>query len=75
MRNIDITEDMLEELESKFDSEDSFEPIIKGLSNSRKDSKHLTDKSDRKREKENRKARKNGKWGSLMNYEMIKGGV
>lgn len=65
-----ITEDLINLLEDQYDAEDTFEPIIKGFGNNRKDSKRL-EKADRKIEKESRKSRKQGKW---IDYEMSFGG-
>lgn len=66
-----ITEELIESLSDQLET-GTFEKITKGLSSTRQDSKRLTDKADRKREKDKRKNRKEGNWSNL---EMIMGGV
>ncbi len=70
-----ITEDLINLLEDKYNEQDTFEPIIKGLGSNRKDSKRLESKGERKREKAERDRKKNGKWNLINEFEMLMGGV
>lgn len=69
MRN-KITSDLIESIEDMYGNDESFEQIPKG-SPGRIDSKKLHSRGDRKKAKEERRARKEGHWLNLEMYSAI----
>lgn len=57
-----IDHDLLSELEDHYNGYGNFEKIPKGEKNSRQDSKRISDKGERKIEKEKRRKAQEGKW-------------
>lgn len=70
MRNIDITEDLINDLADQYDADDNFEVIPKG-SKGRQDTKKLSSKEDRKKAQKEREERRKGKWARLDMFEMM----
>ena len=66
---INIDDRLIEELEDQYDSEDTFEEIPRAAPNKHQDSKKISDKSERKKAKEQRRKAREGKWGRLQ--EMV----
>ena len=70
MRNIDITEDLINDLEDQYDADDNFEVIPDGTPG-RRDTKKLSSKEEKKKAQKEREERRRGKWGRLDMFEMM----